>query len=31
MDTIDKIEKVATDGNDRPTTDVKILKMTVVE
>ena len=31
MDVVEKIEKVATDGNDRPVDDVKILKATVVE
>lgn len=29
MDVIEKIEKVATDGNDRPKDDVKIIKATV--
>ena len=31
MDVVEKIEKVATDSNDRPVDDVKILKATVVE
>lgn len=31
MDVVEKIEKVATDRNDRPVDDVKILKATVVE
>ena len=31
MDVVEKIEKIATDGNDRPVDDVKILKATVVE
>lgn len=31
MDTIDKIEKAETDRNDRPTQDIKILSMKVVE
>lgn len=31
MDTIDKIEGVATDGNDRPLEDVKILSAKVIE
>lgn len=31
MDVIDKIEKVETDGSDRPKDDVRIIKMTVLE
>lgn len=31
MDTIDKIQKAETDRNDRPTEDVRILSMTVLD
>lgn len=31
MDVVDKIQQVATDGNDRPVEDVRILKATVLE
>lgn len=31
MDVVDKIEKVATDGRDRPVDDVKIISMTIVK
>ena len=31
MDVIDKIEKVETDGADRPKEDVRIISMTVVK
>lgn len=31
MDVIDKIEKAETDANDRPTTDIKILSVKVVD
>lgn len=31
MDVVDKIEKVATDGRDRPVDDVKILSMSIVK
>lgn len=31
MDVVDKIQQAATDGNDRPTTDIRILKATVAE
>lgn len=31
MDVVDKIEKVATDGRDRPIDDIKIISMSIVE
>ena len=31
MDVIDKIEKVETDSHDRPTADVKIISMKVLD
>ena len=31
MDVVDKIQKVQTDGNDRPTDDVRIISMSVVK
>ena len=31
MDVIDKIEKVETDRNDRPVTDIKILSAKIVK
>ena len=31
MDTIDRIEKVQTDGNDRPKDDVRILSMKILK